>query len=108
MFFGSSLIDIEVQAVIEQSQFDVLGRVGVKVQVDVGVFGSDAAQHRSDQVRVELCQLLHHARGHAAQCGEQLRVGRRRVQLQMTPDLTLDLGIVRQLRPRDRRFAQQV
>ena len=46
-------------APIHQLQRDVLRAVGKQMQLDVGVSGGGAGEHRSDQPRLELLQPVH-------------------------------------------------
>ena len=51
--------DFMRDAAIDQLERHVLGRIGKQMQLDVGVLGGGAAQHRPHQARLELRQAVH-------------------------------------------------
>ena len=99
---------IEVDAGIHQENLDILGAVRKQVQLNVGVLGRRAVQHGADQMRIELGEPCHEIGRSAPQVREQAGMGVRGEELQMTPQLVLDLRIVRHRPARVRPIAKQL
>ena len=97
----------ELDAGVHQMHLDILGAVREQMQLDIGVLGGRAAQHRSDQMRTEVGQTCHHAGGSTPQGREQRGMRLCGKEPQVPTQFVFDLGVVRQQAP-GRGIAEQV
>ena len=90
----TALVDVKVDAVVEQVDLDVLHVVTVEMQLNVGKGGCSAVQDCADEARFKLPHPLHQRQRVAPEGGQKGSVFGTTEQAQVTPEFFFDLIVV--------------
>ena len=90
--------DADIQAAVEQRHFDILGTVGIEVQMDRAVFGGAGIEYRAHQAGTKGLQHFHPVQRRLAQAPKALAVGLALAGAQVGAQGRLDLVRIRQQR----------
>ncbi len=84
----------DVDAAIEQEDFDLLGTVGKKQDIDARMLAGRPLQDRAGQVGLEIGQQIEQFERRVAQGGDQRLMLLALIEGAVSPQLGLDLGVV--------------
>jgi hypothetical protein len=91
---GIAFVDVEVDALIEEMDLDVLDVIAVEMKLDVGKLGRRAIEHRADEARIEMLEPPHLHQCMAPECSEQGGMLVAAEETQMASHFELDLIVV--------------